>query len=209
MPATFPPGIRVGTGYDSHRFDAARPLILGGVHFPDHPGLSGFSDGDAVAHAVIDALLGAACLGDIGTHFPPGVERWRGADSMELLSRVAAMLREHSWRAGNLDVTVICESPRIGPRVDRMRDLLAERAGLAPGAVSVKGKSNEGMGWVGRGEGIAVHAAALVFRDREGTAPPADTGPAESTRMTAGSIGGSKTESLADDGTLERPPQPG
>lgn len=168
-----PPRVRVGTGYDSHRFDAARPLILGGVHFPDHPGLSGFSDGDAVAHAVIDALLGGACLGDIGTHFPPGVERWRGADSMELLSRVAAMLREHSWRAGNLDVTVICESPRVGPRAEAMRHLLAERAGLAPGAVSVKGKSNEGMGWVGRGEGIAVQAVALLFHDPGRAAPPA------------------------------------
>ena len=209
MSATFPPGIRVGTGYDSHRFDAARALILGGVHFPDHPGLSGFSDGDAVAHAVIDALLGAACLGDIGTHFPPGVERWRGADSMELLSRVVAMLREHCWRAGNLDVTVICESPRIGPRAEEMRHLLAERAGMAAGAVSVKGKSNEGMGWVGRAEGIAAHAVALVFRDREGTASPADTGLADSARVTAESTDLSKTEPLADNGPAERPPHSG
>ena len=102
----------MGTGYDSHRFDPARPLILGGLHFPGHPGLSGFSDGDALAHAVIDALLGATCLGDIGTHFPPGDERWRGADSMELLSRVAAMLRAEDWLVGNVDVTVICETPR-------------------------------------------------------------------------------------------------
>lgn len=204
-----PPGIRVGTGYDSHRFDAARPLILGGVHFLGHPGLSGFSDGDAVAHAVIDALLGAACLGDIGTHFPPGVERWRGADSMELLSRVAAMLREHSWRAGNLDATVICESPRIGPRAEEMRHLLAQRAGLDPGAVSVKGKSNEGMGWVGRGEGIAVHAVALVIRDAVGAEPPAGSGTVESTGVTAGSTDSSKTESLSESGRVERPPRPG
>jgi len=172
------PGIRVGTGYDSHRFDAGRPLILGGVRFPNHPGLSGFSDGDAVAHAVIDALLGAACLGDIGTHFPPGAERWRGADSMELLSRVVAMFREDSWRAGNIDVTVICESPRIGPRAEDMRRLLADRTGLSPGAISVKGKSNEGMGWIGRGEGIAVHAAVLLCRDAEGTDPLPGRGPA-------------------------------
>lgn len=177
---TPPPGIRVGTGYDSHRFDAARPLVLGGVHFSDHPGLSGFSDGDAVAHAVIDALLGAACMGDIGTHFPPGVERWRGADSMELLSRAVAMLRDNSWRAGNLDVTVICESPRIGPRANEMRSLLAERTRLGPDAVSVKGKSNEGMGWVGRGEGIAVHAVALLYREIEEEDFPAGPGPAES-----------------------------
>jgi len=182
LQVTSPPGIRVGTGYDSHRFDAGRQLVLGGLHFPDHAGLSGFSDGDAVAHAVIDALLGAACLGDIGTHFPPGVERWRGADSMELLSRVVAMLRDNRWRAGNLDVTVICESPRIGPRAEEMRLLLAERTGLVPEAVSVKGKSNEGMGWVGRGEGIAVHAVALLCRDPEGAEPPAETGPAESSR---------------------------
>ena len=178
------PGIRVGTGYDSHRFDTARPLILSGVHFPDHAGLTGFSDGDAVAHAVIDALLGATSLGDIGTHFPPGVARWRGADSMELLSRVVAMLRDDSWRAGNLDVTVICESPRIGPHALEMRRLLAERTGLAPDAVSVKGKSNEGMGWIGRGEGVAVHAVVLVVRDVEGAEPFAGPGPAESSART-------------------------
>ena len=179
MQVTSPHRIRVGTGYDSHRFAAGRPLILAGVHFPGHPGLSGFSDGDAVAHAVIDALLGAACLGDVGTHFPPGVERWREADSMELLSRVAAMLADGSWRVGNLDVTVVCESPRVGPRAEEMRRLLAERAGLGMGAVSVKGKSNEGMGWVGRGEGIAVHAVALLFRETTGTEPQAEVGPVE------------------------------
>lgn len=156
--------IRVGTGYDSHRFDPARPLILGGVHFPDHPGLSGFSDGDALAHAVIDALLGAAGLGDIGTHFPPGDDRWRGADSMELLSRTVAMLHEEDWRVGNVDVTVVCETPRIGARAGELRGLLAGRMGVGPEAVSVKGKSNERMGWTGRGEGIAVHAVALVVR---------------------------------------------
>jgi len=161
---------RVGTGYDSHRFDPARPLILGGLHFPGHPGLSGFSDGDALAHAVIDALLGATCLGDIGTHFPPGDERWRGADSMKLLSRTAAMLRTEGWLVGNVDVTVICETPRIGSRVDELRRLLADGVGVAPEAVSVKGKSNEKMGWIGRGEGIAVHAVALVMEDRGRTA---------------------------------------
>ena len=155
----------MGTGYDSHRFDPTRPLILGGLHFPDHPGLRGFSDGDAVAHAVIDALLGAAGLGDIGTHFPPGDERWRGADSMGLLSRAVALLHARDWRVGNVDVTVICESPRIGARAGELRRLLAERVGVEPEAVSVKGKSNEKMGWIGRGEGIAVHAVALLARD--------------------------------------------
>ena len=153
---------RVGIGYDSHRFDPERPLILGGVLFPDAPGLRGFSDADAVAHAVIDALLGAACLGDIGTHFPPGEEAWRGADSMELLSRAVELLHEEGWRVGNVDVTVICERPRIGPRADEMRAALAGRLGVGVEAVSVKGKSNEGMGWIGRGEGMAVCAVAGV-----------------------------------------------
>ena len=156
------PGIRVGTGYDSHRFDPGRPLLLGGVHFPDSPGLKGFSDGDAVAHAVIDALLGAACMGDIGTHFPPGDEVWRGADSMDLLSRAVGMLREAGWAVGNVDVTVICERPRIAPRAGEMRTRLAERMGVEADAVSVKGKSNEGLGWIGRGEGIAVQAVAML-----------------------------------------------
>ena len=157
-------GLRVGTGYDSHRFDPARSLILGGVLFPDSPGLSGFSDGDAVAHAVIDALLGAVCMGDVGTHFPPGVEKWRGADSMELLALVAKMLHGRGWRVSNVDVTVICERPRIGPRAGEMRACLAERMEVEADAVSVKGKSNEGMGWIGRGEGIAVHTVAAVVR---------------------------------------------
>ena len=138
--------------------------MLGGVHFPGEQGLDGFSDADAVAHAVIDALLGAACMGDIGTHFPPGDEEWRGADSMELLARSAALLHGAGWRVGNVDVTVICERPRIGPRAGDMRRALAARMGVAPGAVSVKGKSNEGMGWIGRGEGIAVCAVASLQR---------------------------------------------
>lgn len=154
--------LRVGMGYDSHRFDPARPLILGGVRFPGHPGLGGFSDGDAVAHAVIDALLGATGLGDIGTHFPPGDERWRGADSMELLSRVVAMLDAEGWRVRNVDLTIICETPRIATRAGELRGLLAGRLRVEADAVSVKGKTNEKMGWIGRGEGIAVHAVAMV-----------------------------------------------
>ena len=153
---------RVGIGYDSHRFDPDRPLVLGGVHFPDAPGLAGHSDADAVAHALIDALLGAACLGDIGTHFPPGEDEWRDADSMELLSRALTLLYDAGWRVGNVDVTVMCEHPRIGPRAAEMRAGLATRMGIAPESVSVKGKSNEGMGWIGRGEGIAVCAVAAL-----------------------------------------------
>ena len=159
--------MRVGHGYDSHRFDEGRPLVLGGVPIPDHAGLSGHSDGDAVAHAVIDALLGAAGAGDVGTHFPPSDDRWKGADSMDLLRRAVTLLEGHDVQVVNVDVTVICETPRIGPVAGAMRDRLGEILGIGPGFVSVKGKTNEGMGWIGAGEGIAVHAVALVDRIRE------------------------------------------
>ena len=154
--------VRVGIGYDSHRFDATRPLILGGVHFPDHPGLAGYSDADAVAHAVIDAVLGAVALGDVGTHFPPGDEAWRDADSMELLAHAIAIVSDASWRVRNVDVTIVCESPRIGPRAAEMRASLASRLRVPVDRVSVKAKSNEGMGWIGRREGLAVQAVATV-----------------------------------------------
>ncbi len=154
--------MRVGTGYDSHRFAAGRALVLGGVHIPDHPGLAGHSDGDAVAHAVIDALLGAVAAGDVGSHFPPSDDEWKDADSMELLRRAVYVLEARNYQVVNVDVTVICESPRIGPWVDRMRERLGEVLRVGPTSVSVKGKSNEGMGWVGRGEGLAVQAVALI-----------------------------------------------
>ncbi len=154
--------MRVGTGYDSHRFDPERPLILGGVRIPDHAGLTGHSDGDAVAHAVIDAVLGAAAAGDVGALFPPSDDRWKGADSIDLLRRAIEVLHEGGYRVVNVDATVVCESPRVGPHVDAMRERLAEAMAVSPGSVSVKGKTNEKMGWIGRGEGIAVHAVALV-----------------------------------------------
>ena len=155
--------MRVGFGYDSHVFDPDRPCILGGVHFPDVPGLRGFSDGDAVAHAVTDAILGAGALGDIGTHFPPGEEEWRGADSMKLLERAVVVLHDAGYRVGNVDVTVICQSrPRIAPAAPRIRESLAKALSIPASAVSVKGKTNEGMGWEGRDEGLAVHAVALI-----------------------------------------------
>ena len=155
--------MRVGFGYDSHRFDPDRTMVLGGVTIPDAPGLAGFSDGDAVAHAVIDAILGAACLGDVGRHFPPGEEEWRGADSMELLDRAVALLEGEGYVVGNVDVTVVTESPKISPVAEEMGRSLASHLGVPPGAVSVKGKSNEGMGWTGAGEGLAVYAVALVL----------------------------------------------
>ena len=159
--------MRVGFGYDSHRFDAGRPLILGGITIPDHPGLAGHSDGDAVAHALIDALLGAVGAGSIGSHFPPSDERWAGADSMDLLRRAVTILEGRNYQVVNVDVTVICETPRIRPHADAMCARLGELLNVGAGSVSVKGKTNEGMGWIGAGEGLAVHAVALVDTIRE------------------------------------------
>ncbi len=154
--------MRIGFGYDSHRFDEARPLVLGGVRIPDHPGLLGHSDGDAIAHAVADALLGAAALGDIGRHFPPSESRWKDADSMALLARAVELIGESDLRVCNIDVTVITEQPKIASNAQEMAVRLSEVLGTAPDAVSVKGKTNEGMGWIGSGEGMAVHAVALL-----------------------------------------------
>jgi 2-C-methyl-D-erythritol 2,4-cyclodiphosphate synthase len=156
--------MRVGLGYDSHRFAEGRRLVLGGVVI-DHPmGLAGHSDADAVAHAVTDALLGATGLGDIGRHFPPSDDRWKDADSIGLLERAAELAAEENYQVVNVDVTVICETPRIGPHAEAMEARLALALGIAPRLVSVKGKSNEGMGWIGRGEGVAAMAVVLVDR---------------------------------------------
>jgi 2-C-methyl-D-erythritol 2,4-cyclodiphosphate synthase len=150
--------IRVGIGYDSHRFAPGRRLILGGVEIPHERGLDGHSDADALTHAVIDALLGAAGQGDIGRRFPPGDERWRGADSVGLLGTVVAEL---PGTVVNVDATMICEEPRLGPH----RAAIGARLGEVTGApVSVKATSNEGMGAIGRGEGIAALAVALLER---------------------------------------------
>lgn len=154
--------MRIGIGYDSHRFTPGRRLVLGGVEIPHSLGLAGHSDADVVAHAIADAVLGAAGLGDIGTHFPPSDERWRDADSMELLRNATVLAREAGLRAANVDVTVVCEAPRVGPYVGAMRERLAHALEIPASAVSVKGKSNEGMGWIGRGEGIAAVAVALL-----------------------------------------------
>jgi 2-C-methyl-D-erythritol 2,4-cyclodiphosphate synthase len=170
--------MRIGFGYDSHRFDPARPLVLGGVEIPDHPGLAGHSDGDAVAHAVVDALLGAAAAGDIGRHFPPGEPEWKDADSMDLLARAVAVVDGLGYRISNVDVTVICERPKISPHSDSMRRRLGKVLGLSTNAVSVKGKTNEGMGWIGSGEGMAVHAVALL------TAAEGDLGSVDDRRGT-------------------------
>lgn len=154
--------MRVGIGYDSHRFAAGRDLVLGGVRIDWPQGLDGHSDADAVAHAVTDAILGAAGLDDIGTHFPPDDDRWKGADSIALLRAAVEVLQESNYQVVNVDVTVVSEGPRIGPHATAMRERLAAAIGIAPHHVSVKGKTNEGMGWVGRNEGVAAMAVALV-----------------------------------------------
>jgi len=159
--------VRVGIGYDSHRFVSGRPLVLGGVRIPFDTGLAGHSDADVVAHAVTDALLGAAGLGDIGTHFPADDERWRDADSIELLRAAVRILEERNYQVVNVDVTVVAEQPKLRPHVDAMRARLADALAISPDNVSVKGKTNEQMGWVGRGEGIAGMAVALIDAVRD------------------------------------------
>jgi 2-C-methyl-D-erythritol 2,4-cyclodiphosphate synthase len=156
---------RAGIGYDRHRFQEGRRLVLGGVEVPEaERGLSGHSDADALAHAVIDALLGAAGLGDIGQHYPDTDERWHDADSIELLREIAAFLGEHGWTVRHVDATVVCEQPKLGPHRDEMRARLSDAMGLAPLEVNVKFTTGEGMGFVGRGEGIATLAIATVER---------------------------------------------
>lgn len=159
---------RVGQGFDIHRFsdDPARRLVLGGVVFEGAPGLVGHSDADAVAHAVADALLGAAGLGDIGQHFPDTDARWAGADSLQLLTEVARMVRAAGWSIGNVDCSVVCEVPKLAPHRDEMQQRLSAAAG-AP--VTVKGRRAEGLGALGRREGIACWAVAVIEQDASGT----------------------------------------
>lgn len=155
--------MRIGFGYDSHVFtDAAKPLVLGGVCIPDAPGLKAHSDGDVLIHAVIDALFGAAALGDIGSHFPDTDDRWKGADSAQLLASAMAEVRAAGHELGNLDVTVICERPRLRPHVESIRNRLSQILGVPVSRLSVKGKTNEKMDDVGAGKGIVVHAAVLL-----------------------------------------------
>ena len=153
---------RAGTGYDLHRLVAGRPLVLGGVTIPSPRGAEGHSDADVVCHAVTDAILGAACLGDIGRHFPDTDPRWKDASSLDLLARAVAMVAEHGFEIGNVDVTVILEAPKVQPHVERMRAAVAAALGVDLARVSIKGKTNEGLDAIGRGEAIAAHAVALV-----------------------------------------------
>ena len=154
--------MRIGHGYDVHRLVAGRPLILGGVEVESEVGLDGHSDADVLTHAIIDALLGAAALGDIGQHFPDTDPEWKGADSMALLRAVVARVAEAGWRVGNVDATVVLQRPKLRPHIDAMRAALARDLGVDLGAVSVKATTGEGMGFVGTGAGAAAHAVALL-----------------------------------------------
>ena len=154
--------MRIGFGYDSHRFEPGRRLVLGGVEFPGETGLKGHSDADVLIHAIIDALLGAAALGDIGSHFPDTDPKWKDADSSELLAQIAKEVRVAGYSIGNIDATVICERPKLRPRIDAIRGRLAELLSIPVGRISVKGKTNEKMDDVGAGVGIEVHAVALL-----------------------------------------------
>lgn len=158
-------GFRIGQGWDRHRLVAGRRCVLGGVEFPLCPvGPLGHSDGDAVCHALADALLGAAGLGDIGRHFPDTDPRWAGADSLDLLARVRGLVEAAGWRVGNVDATVITERPLLAASVPDMQGKLAGALGVEPGQVSVKGTRGEGLGPEGRGECVTVQAIALLIR---------------------------------------------
>src|SRR5688500_17301547 len=156
--------IRVGIGYDSHRFQEGRPLILGGVTVPHTHGLIGHSDADAVAHAITDALLGAAGAGDIGRHFPDSDPAFKDADSLELQRAAAAIVHQAGYALVNLDLTVIAQKPKLAPHVDAIRARLASALDCDVSQISVKGKTNEGVDCMGAGESIAVHAVALLSR---------------------------------------------
>jgi len=155
---------RVGIGYDAHAFAGGRKLILGGVEFPDETGLEGHSDADVLTHAVIDAVLGAAGLADIGAQFPDSDERYRDADSIDLLNQALFLVAEGGWKIGNVDVTLMAEKPNITHSKSEMEERLAKALGILNVHVNVKATTNEGMGFVGRGEGIAAMAVALIER---------------------------------------------
>jgi 2-C-methyl-D-erythritol 2,4-cyclodiphosphate synthase len=154
--------MRAGIGYDIHPFAPGRPLVLGGVTIPHDAGLGGHSDGDALCHAVIDALLGAAAQGDIGSHFPPGDPRYAGISSLQLLHETVELIRERFYRVVNVDATVVLERPRLAPHTDEMRATLAGALGIPVADVSVKAKTADGLGALGRGEGVAALAVALL-----------------------------------------------
>lgn len=157
--------IRVGYGYDVHRLVEGRKLILGGVDIPFEKGLLGHSDADVLLHAVTDALFGAAALGDIGSHFPDTDPRYKGADSLKLLEACGRELAEHGWQIGNIDATIVAQRPKLLPYVPKMRENIARVLNIAVEQVSLKGKTEEGLGFTGTGEGMAVHAVCLIEKN--------------------------------------------
>jgi len=157
--------IRVGYGYDVHRLVEGRKLILGGVDIPFEKGLLGHSDADVLLHAVTDALFGAAALGDIGSHFPDTDPQYKGADSLKLLEACGQKLAEHGWRIGNIDATIVAQRPKLLPFVPQMRENIARVLHISVDQVSLKGKTEEGLGFTGTGEGMAVHAVCLIEKD--------------------------------------------
>ena len=166
--AAAPPAMRVGNGFDVHAFATGRRLVIGGVDIPYERGLDGHSDADVLLHAICDALLGAAGLGDIGRHFPDTDPRWKGADSRSLLRHVQSLLAERGWRVGNVDATIIAQAPRMAPHVAAMVAHIAADLALDleadPGAVNVKATTTERLGFTGRGEGVAAQAVASIVR---------------------------------------------
>ena len=154
--------MRIGHGYDVHKLVPGRKLIIGGVEIPHHLGLLGHSDADVAAHALADALLGAAALGDIGQHFPDNDPAYAGADSLVLLAKVAELLKAEGWRVENVDVTILAQRPKMKPHIPQMRENFARAMGVPVTAVSVKATTEEGLGFTGREEGIAAHAVALI-----------------------------------------------
>ena len=156
---------RIGHGYDIHRLVPGRRLILGGVEIPFDLGLDGHSDADVVTHAIIDALLGAASSGDIGSHFPDDDPAYRDADSIELLKKTMAIIERKGFAVGNIDVTIIAEKPKLAPYIEEMKHRVAEAAGISPGDVSIKATTNEKIGAIGRGEGVAAFSVvALLYK---------------------------------------------
>ena len=154
--------IRIGNGYDIHKLVSDRPLILGGIQIPHELGLLGHSDADVLTHAIMDAMLGALSLGDIGHYFPPTDPQWAGADSLVLLTQVHQLIREQGWQIGNIDSVVVAERPKLKPHIEKMRAKLATVLELAPNQIGIKATTNEKLGPVGREEGICAYAVILL-----------------------------------------------
>ena len=154
--------MRVGIGYDAHQLTTGRPLVLGGVEIPFEKGLKGWSDADVVVHAIMDALLGAAALGDIGNHFPPNNPTYKDISSITLLNRVGGLLKKQGWRISNVDATIIAERPLLRPYISQMKQNIGQALSLSESQVGIKATTNEGLGFIGREEGIAAYAVVLI-----------------------------------------------